>query len=126
MIMDKVLTELLAESHDDYSIQGTVEVFFNEHKHLVVMFRCRYYENPSKSYYSYAEVSFDECTELSRRMKVPVTGIPAYLYKKYGKELCIGTHLDAKDTFFEVLDCISASGARYRIHENIPLREDNA
>ncbi len=118
----KVLCELIAESEDDSPVSATVEVFFDEDMNLNILFEHRDYDNPEYSCFSYAIVANNDCFRIASFGDVSLSGIPSMLRKKFGLELCCCKASEAEAAFYDILEYVKISGARYKLAEELPYK----
>lgn len=116
----KVLDEVLAESEEDCPVHASLEVFFDEDRALNILLEHNDYDEPEYCYYSCAVVDNENCLKMASARNVSLTGLPRLLRNKFGMELCTGRASRAKELFYDVLDYIDNSGAKYVLNEEIP------
>lgn len=110
------LKELLIETDSDLSVVATVSIGFDDSGNLTLMYDRTVYDHPSESSITYAVVDKQQAYDLSRRLKVPLTHLPAYFSKKFAVEpFGYAGPSEARALFKDILVFFSYRGARYRL-----------
>lgn len=117
-----VFEEVIIEAHDDYSLWGSVVAGFDDSKRLLVVFECINYDE-SEKYAIIASLDMDNALRLSRRMGVPLTGIPKELYEMYGDDSNMSRCSEVKSVFDRILDYIGSTGARFKVRHTARKKE---
>ena len=110
------LEELLIETDPDLSAAATIYIGFDDNGNLALKYKHTFDDYPSESSITYAVVDKQQAYDLSRRLKVPLTHLPAYFSKKFAVEpFGYAGPSEARALFKDILVFFSYRGARYRL-----------
>lgn len=107
------LEEVIIESHDDFEIWSSVVVGFDTSKNLVVRLDCIDYKENGSGVRQDAVVGKEDAFALSCRWHTKLTGLPHFIYSRFGDGSNLSVPSEVEGLFKEILDFILDSGGRY-------------
>ena len=110
------LEELLIETDPDLQLAATMVIGFDDNGHLALEYRVTDCNIPLETHIKYVSVSPENAYILAKKVHVTLTGLPNYIYKKYGiRPLCEAVPFEAPALFGEILNFYNYHGIRYQL-----------
>lgn len=110
------LEELLIETDPDLQLAATIVIGFDNNRNLILEYRSDDCNIPLETHIKYVSVSPENAYILAKEVHVTLTGLPNYIYKKYGiRPLCEAVPSEARTLFGEILDFYNYHGIRYQL-----------
>lgn len=111
-----VLQELLIETDPDLTLAATMVIGFDDNGNLALEYRISDCNIPLEKRIKYVTVDKDDAYVLAKKVHVTLTGLPAYISKRYGiRPLCQGGPSKARVLFEDILDFYNYYGIRYQL-----------
>lgn len=110
------LEELLIETDPDLTLAATMVIGFDDNGNLALEYRISNCNIPLEKRIKNVSVDKKDAYVLAKKVHVTLTGLPAYINKKYRiRPLCQGEPSKARVLFGDILDFYNYHGIRYQL-----------
>lgn len=115
MVATLALEELIIESMDDTDVMVYLTVGFHSDKSLVIRLEYTDSNHPDEGYVKDARIDKEAAYRMAVRLRVGLLDLPAYLSKRFGREVGVPTPSEGVLAFEELLYFVRSCGIRYAI-----------
>lgn len=116
------LEELLIETDPDLTLAATMVIGFDDNGDLVLEYTITDCNAPLETRIKYVSVNKEDAYILAKKVKVALTKLPNYIYRRYGKRpLCETDPSEARALFGEILDFYKYNDIRYQLKNSQEL-----